>query len=132
MWLEKISRGQRLWNPTLAQKAAQGWGTRLLGGPAHLRRTLLTDHAQGQRNRRQSTDQRESQSGRLALIIVEPTGKQKADPSAQYYAGSGDEYDLGKSKLSFHHFSHLLAFPTAFSEEKKPSRSGLGLTASEP
>src|ERR1039458_3663704 len=29
MWLEKIPRGRRLWNPTLAQKAAQGWGTRL-------------------------------------------------------------------------------------------------------
>ena len=27
MWLEKIPRGQRLWNPTLAQKAAQGRGT---------------------------------------------------------------------------------------------------------
>jgi hypothetical protein len=28
MWLEKTHRGRRLWNPTLAQKAAQGWGTR--------------------------------------------------------------------------------------------------------
>ncbi len=27
MWLKKIPRGRRLWNPTLAQKAAQGWGT---------------------------------------------------------------------------------------------------------
>src|SRR5882762_2417186 len=105
-----------------------------LGGSAHLRRTLLADHAQGQRNRRQSTDQRESQSGGLALIIVEPTGKQKADASAQCNAGSGDEYDLGNSKLSFHHFSHVLLAScvpqTAFSEEKKP-RSGLGLTAFE-
>src|SRR5450631_2784141 len=28
MWLEKIPKGRQLWNPTLAQKAAQGWGTR--------------------------------------------------------------------------------------------------------
>src|SRR5882762_10719239 len=127
MWLEKISRGQRLWNPTLAQKAAQGWGTRLLGGPAHLRRTLLADHAQGQRNRRQSTDQRESQSGGLALIIVEPTGKQKADPSAQCNPGSGDEYDLGNSKLSFHHFSHLLAFPDRILRREKAQPFWAGL-----
>jgi hypothetical protein len=33
MWparLAKIPTGRRLWNPTLAQKAAQGWGTRPL------------------------------------------------------------------------------------------------------
>ena len=26
--VENIPRGRRPWNPTLAQKAAQGWGTR--------------------------------------------------------------------------------------------------------
>jgi hypothetical protein len=28
MWIEKIPRGLRLWNPTLAQKVEQGGGTR--------------------------------------------------------------------------------------------------------
>ena len=133
-----------------AQKAAQGGGTRLsqkaregarskcfaqqgptrqtiLGGSAHLRRTLLADHAQGQRNRRQSTDQRESQSGGLALIIVEPTGKQKADPSAQCNPGSGDEYDLGNRKLSFHHFSHRLGFPDRILRREKAQPFWAGL-----
>src|ERR1700724_2575278 len=32
MWLEKIPRGRRLWDPTLAQKAAQGWGRSNYGG----------------------------------------------------------------------------------------------------
>src|SRR5438445_13610615 len=116
------AKGKPLW-----RERTEGLASDALGGSAHLRRTLLADHAQGQRDRRQSTDQCESQSGGLALIIVEPTGKQKADPSAQCNAGSGDEYDLGNSKLSFHHFSHLLAFPDCILRREKAQPFWAGL-----
>ena len=77
----------------------------LMGSPGldslpDLFHALLADHAQGQRNRSKASDQDESPSGSFALIIVEPAGKQKADPGAQCDAGSGDEDDLGEGKVS--------------------------------
>ena len=75
---------------------------------------LLADHAQGQRNRSKASDQDESPSGSFALIIVEPAGKQKADPGAQCDAGSGDEDDLGEGKLPLYHFSNPLSFPALY------------------
>ena len=91
----------------------------LMGSPGldslpDLFHALLADHAQGQRNRSKASDQDESPSGSFALIIVEPAGKQKADPGAQCDAGSGDEDDLGEGKLPLYHFSNPLSFPALY------------------
>jgi hypothetical protein len=60
------------------------------------------DHIDGQRNRTETSDQKQSKSGGSTLIVVQTTREQEADPSAQRYAGSGDKDDLRSIILPTH------------------------------